>query len=396
MYEETNNKHSYSNNLCNLHNGGGVQPLIASAESCSDELQYGDYLFYQQVDEDEDGTYDYVEITDCDESVTEIEIPDEIDGLPVTSIGDYAFSTNLESITIPDSVASIEYYAFIYCSGLKNIKIGSGVTSIEYGAFWRCSSLASIYVSEKNMNYCSIDGVLFNKDKTELIQYPIGNERTEYNIPDSVTSIENGAFLECASLENITIPDSVTSIGNSAFGECTSLASITIPDSVTSIGYGAFWRCSSLASIYVSEKNMNYCSIDGVLFNKDKTELIQYPIGNERTEYNIPDSVTSIENGAFLECASLENITIPDSVTSIGNSAFGECTSLESIIIPDSVTSIGQDAFYKCTSLESITIEDPECEIYDDASTISNVYGAEYEAYFNGTIYGYENSTAQA
>ena len=126
---------------------------------------------------------------------------------------------------------------------------------------------------------------MFNKDKTELIQYPIGNTRTSYIIPNSVTSI-----------------------GDDAFNNCTSLTSITIGNSVTSIGDYAFDNCTSLTSINVEEGNTNYSSQDGVLFNKDKTKLIRYPIGNTRTSYIIPNSVTSIGESAFYECKDLTDI----------------------------------------------------------------------------------------
>ena len=142
-------------------------------------------------------------------------------------------------------------------------------------------------------------------------------------IGDSVTSIGEYAFYDCSSLESITIPDSVTSIGISAFYECSGLTSITIPDSVTSIGDRAFHSCCSLTSITVDNNNTAYSSDEyGVLFNKDKTMLIQYPKGNTRSAYTIPDSVTSIGARAFYECSGLTSITIPDSVTSSGEDAF--------------------------------------------------------------------------
>ena len=151
-------------------------------------------------------------------------------------------------------------------------------------------------------------------------------------IGDSVTSIGVQAFSWCDSLTSVTIGNSVTSIGDEAFWWCTSLTSVTIPDSVTSIGDEAFNNCTSLTSITVKEDNPNYSSDEyGVLFNKDKTLLIQYPIGNKRTSYTIPDSVTSIGEAAFWLCTSLTSVTIPDSVTSIGNSAFNECTGLTDV-----------------------------------------------------------------
>ncbi len=356
----------------------------------------------------DDGT---AEITDYYGEAETLEIPSILDGYTVTSIGEDAFAwcDSLTSVTIPDSVTSIGGNAFNSCYRLTSITIPNSVTSIGDGAFSWCNSLTSITVDENNKNYSSQDGVLFNKEKTELIQYPIGNESTSYSIPNSVTRIGAEAFENCDSLTNITIPDSVTSIGSSAFygtgyynddtnwengvlyvgnhlvdtdsyehGEvpaeysvnegtvaiaddafayCDSLTSVYFGNGVTSIDVDAFDRCDSLKSITVDENNKNYSSQDGVLFNKDKTELILYPVGN-KTSYNIPDSVTSIGNGAFGACDSLKSITIPNSVTSIGEGAFSGCNSLTSITIPNSVTSIGDGAFSWCNSLTSITIPD--------------------------------------
>ena len=245
----------------------------------------------------------------------------------VTSIGDYAFEgcSSLTSITIPESVTSIGESAFGLCESLTSITIPNSVTSIEMWTFLACSSLTSV---------------------------TIGN---------SVEDIGYQAFASCSSLTSITIPNSVTSIGVGAFLDCSSLTSITIPNSVTSIGDYAFEGCSSLTSINVDANNANYCSIDGVLFSKDKTILIQFPIGNTRSEYIIPNSVTSIGVGAFLDCSSLTSITIPNSVTSIGDYAFGNCSSLNSVTVPESVTSIGKSAFEGCSAIDSIVWNAKNC-----------------------------------
>lgn len=149
---------------------------------------------------------------------------------------------------------------------------------------------------------------------------------SQVTIPDSVTSIGNSVFLNCKSLESVTIPDSVTSIGENAFSGCTSLTGIVIPSSMTSIGYAAFSECTSLTGITVSESNPSYSSDGGVLFDKDKDALIQYPVGNDSKSYVIPDSVTSIEDFAFYGCTSITSITFPDSVSSVGYAAFYGCT----------------------------------------------------------------------
>ena len=296
-------------------------------------------------------------------------------------------------ITIPDSVTSISDYAFNDCTSLTSVTIPDSVTSIDDWTFSSCTSLTSIEVSGNNKNYSSADGVLFNKDKSELITYPAGKTDSEYvipnsvtsigryafsgcrsltsiTIPDSVTSIGDYAFDNCESLTSVTIPNSVTSIGNYAFENCESLASVTIPDSVTSIGSSAFFDCVSLKSIEVSGNNKNYSSLDGVLFNKDKTELITYPAGKTDSEYVIPNSVTSIDYSAFENCTSLTSVTIPNDVTSIGYGVFQGCTSLTSVTIPNDVTSIGYGVFQGCTSLTSVTIPNSVTSI--DSSAFSS------------------------
>ena len=274
----------------------------------------------------------------------------------VTSISEGTFSscTHLDSVNITDSVRSIERHAFFGCTLLKSVTIPDSVTSIGENAFYDCNSLNEIKVSNNNYAYSSIDGVLFNKAITELIQYPIGNARREYIIPNSVTSISDYAFFDCENITSVILPDSITNIGECAFLDCENITSITIPEFVTSIGRLAFNSCSSLSEIIVSENNNTYSSFDGVLYNKTRTILIQYLEGNTRTTYIIPNGVICIGEEAFLNCMSLISVTLPDSVMSIGQSAFGRCTKLSSVTIPKSVNNIDLLAFENCISLTSM------------------------------------------
>jgi hypothetical protein len=209
----------------------GEQP---TSESTTTQGNTEDYLSYNIYE-------DHAEVAKCDsEAVGEIVIPEEIDGVPVTRIGEKAFEDceSLKSITIPNSVTSIGYDAFYKCRILKSVTIPDSVTSIGDAAFFECESLKLITIPD------SVTDIGANV-------FLCCESLKSITIPDSVTTIEWYAFGRCTNLESITIPDSVTIIGIGAFSNCTSLESITIPDSVTDIGASAFRNCKSLESITI-------------------------------------------------------------------------------------------------------------------------------------------------
>jgi glucan-binding YG repeat protein len=268
-----------------------------------------------------------------------------------------------------------------YATAIKKVVVGEGVTSISGNAFNLCASLSSV------------------------------------SLPSSLTSIGISAFSCCTSLTSITIPSHVTTIREYAF-VTTGLTSVTIPASVTTIGERVFENCTQLTSIQVDSGNAHYSSVDGVLFNKAKTKLIQYPEGRTNSFYSVPSGVSTIGEGAFMNhkyltkvtlpsgvttierwafenCEQLVSINIPNGVTTIGVCAFCYSSALSSITLPASVTTIGTEAFYACDSLTSLTILSSTCTITQKASD------AKYGFYTLGvpgttTIYGVSGSTAQS
>ena len=315
----------------------------------------------------------------------------------VTMIKDHAFSGkySITSLTIPDTVYSIDQYAFSGCNGIVNVTLPASVIKIEYGAFYQSEGLTSVSFGNK------------------------------------ISRIENSVFQDCTSLSSVIIPDNVTLLGNNLFTN-TALTSVTIPASVTVIGCNAFNECLSLTNITVAAGNANYCDISGVLYDSSRTELITYPAGRTAKTYTIPSGTTSLEQFSFARTqvesvimpSSLETIgiyafylgslleaEIPNSVTSIGERAFyatslingvsfqntSSLTSIgdgafaytrfPSIVIPKSVNNIGENAFNTFDNCKSITILSSNADIESNSFKNSESQGL--------TIYGYYSSTAR-
>ena len=268
--------------------------------------------------------------------------------------GEYAPWYNLRSqvkkVIITNGVTNTGGYTFYECSNLESVTIADSVTAIGRYTFYECSSLKSV------------------------------------TIPDSVTSIGEWAFYACTGLTSVNIPNSVTRIDMCAFYECSSLKSVTIPSSVTRIGAAVF--ASSGVSVTVVPDNKRYCSENGMLFDKEKTELCYG--GPSGTAFRMPESVETIGWLSFYGRNDLTSITIPGNVKEIGNTAFKNCENLRSVVLSDGVTKIGGSVFYYCTVLTSITIPKSLTSIGADAflgcDSLTDVY-------YGGTAADWDNIT---
>ena len=333
--------------------------LLVLSAGAYDGTQYGSTGMYYKISNGE------VTITDAKSDIKTADIPESIDGYPVTSIGNFAFngctgltkinwnaenvkdfsdcngvfsnagtSGNGIDVVFSDNVKHIPSYLFFSFEykppKIKAITIGSNVTSIgscalDGTAWYNSQPYGDVYA-----------GKVYYKYKGTMLA------NTKVTIKDGTNGIAGFAFNDCTGLISVTIPDSVTSIGGYAFYDCTGLTSITIPDSVTSIGSDVFGLCSSLKGVYISDLAA-WCNIEF----KGSISTFSYKLylkGNPITNLVVPDDVISISDYAFSRCSGITSITIPDSVTSIGNCAFSSCP-LTTLKIGKGLKSIGKNAF---------------------------------------------------
>lgn len=254
-----------------------------------------------------------------------------------TEISDAAFSgyPNLSSVILPDSVTLIGREAFSQNNNLASVSLGSGLTSIGEQAFQDCGALTEIALPDS---------------LTEIGEDAFSGcmALTSVSIPNGVTVLEERVFANCLDLTSVSLPDGITTLKGDVFTNCQNLASVTIPQSVTAIAGNPFVLCENLVAI--DNRSPNFILEDGVLFNRDKTELILCLTG-KTGNYSIPDGVAEIAPLAFQFCKGITSVSMPDSVSQIGTAAFQRCTGLTSVTIPDNIAELDALVFAGCTDL---------------------------------------------
>ena len=294
-------------------------------------------------------------------SLKSINIPEGISEIPLYS---FYLCTSLQTIKIPENVKKIGFAAFANCQSLTNVYLPSKVAEIGNGAFSDCSALESITLSDENEYFSTLNGVLYSKDMTTLLQCPANYKEKTFKLLGNVKIIAGSAFRGCTHLTEIYLSEGLESMGSSAFSGCESLTTINLPMSLKKIGSYAFYNCFSLKTIEIPP---GIETLDMFLFaNCSKLEEVVLSEGLQLIDYqafqncysiksiSLPSSLKFIDAGAFRGCKSLSKINIQEGLTGIGYSAFSECHSLPSIVLPESIEEIGYQAFDKCGLLKEI------------------------------------------
>ncbi|MBO4524139.1 MAG: leucine-rich repeat protein [Ruminococcus sp.] len=288
-----------------------------------------------------------VTVTGCNENINIISIPSEIEGFPVVSVADNAFSGNTDIISciLPDSITSVGEKAFSNCPLLSSLSIGKGLSDIGDYAFTACPELKNIIVSLDNPTYKINEKSLYDNENKLVL---FADSGLNSFIASDTVSIGKGAFFGRTDIISIVIPNTVTSIGDYAFSGCVSLREIVIPDNVEFLGKGCFISCNSLENVELGK------------------------------------SLTTIPEDCFHSCSKLKTISINDNITSVGDDAFYSCTALKSLYIPPSVTSIGKDALGRKYNVRSSATENiADFLIRGKSGSQAEKYASEYSLSFS-------------
>lgn len=303
-----------------------------------------DIRLSQNVEEIRESAFSYSDISyiSIPEGVKEIE--------PNTFFG----CDKLEDVFLPDCIVTIGKNAFAN-SSIYSFTIPKDTTDFEISAIEGCSNLEYIGVALYNESYQSVDGVLYDKDLTELIRCPQSYKGT-LSMPEGVTVIDKNGFKDCADITEIVLPKGLKAIGDNAFDSCSELQDITLPESLDKIGSDVFDGCSSIKEFKLDPKNETFFELNGILYNKVTKSVVACPVGYEG-EVIIPSWVEEISDDVFSERPFITKLTIPDSITTLGSN-FKNCYSLQAVFIGKGVNSLENTDFLNCYSLEKIKVSE--------------------------------------
>lgn len=324
----------------------------------------------------------------------------------MTSVGTQAFSNckSLTSAKLPATLTSIGEMAFNECSALSDITLPESLTSIGTAAFNNCASLTAValpsklgYMGSSAFYGTGLTEVVIPSSLTEIsgscfymcrqltkitlhegitsigkMAFQYCSKLASIALPSGLTAIQSGCFSDCVSLTQISIPSGVTDIQNNAFYGCTKLQQIDISANVTSIGNAWVNGCTSLKTINVDEANPNYCSIDGVLFDKGVTTLMAFP-GAKGGDYTVPDGVSRIQSFAFFQNRNVANVIFPETLKSIGVSAFYGCTALDRVELPQSLDSIGNTCYFFSNAVNELILPNHQVMIGNNAFSTTKI-----------------------
>jgi hypothetical protein len=282
--------------------------------------------------------------------ITSVTLPNTL-----TRIGNSAFAgcTNLSTVILGAGITTIGDYAFEGCVNLSSITLGAKLTNFPANAF-QGTSLVQINVDEGNTVYSSLNGVLYNKNRTSLICYPAGKTDQAFTVPNNVISIADNAFYG-SKLKSVSLPESLKNIGVWSFGECANLSTITIPKNVDNIQVNSFNLCTGLTHFEVAAENTVFSSSDGVLYNKNKTAIFRYPPNKSNTSFTIPATVTAIFSYAFRDCLNLTSLFVSNNTATIGKGAFS-WSKIKSITLSKKINFIDLYVFAGCSNLTDLTV----------------------------------------
>ena len=253
----------------------------------------------------------------------------------VQEIGDNAFNgcIQLSSLTLSEGIRVIEEMAFSNCSDLTEVLIPASVECLGDGVFSDCLAMTQIAVAPEREHFVVRDDILYSKDLSVLVHYPAAKEEQEFTIPEEVRKIAGLAFASNYFLMEVMLGDHLEEVGSYAFARCSSLSFVSLPAQTTRLGASPFHDCTMLLEIEVDPNNPCYSSIDGILYNKEQTQLIQYPAGLYDDFYKVPDTVREIAENACYDAQNLEVLKIPAGIRKIGDMAFAFCDQLRDVEI---------------------------------------------------------------